>query len=115
MQRHYGAIGVGDLELVEVTHADLALLCADADGRISTGWGAALLDQQLLHLSSQPGGTARPRVVTGVEELVHLLVEAELDRTPRTLAFALDFDLDAPAPTDTPAATDAGAGADAAG
>ena len=100
MQRHYGAIGVGDLELVEVTHADLALLCADADGRISTGWGAALLDQQLLHLSSQPGGTARPRVVTGVEELVHLLVEAELDRTPRTLAFALDFDLDAPAPTD---------------
>lgn len=93
--RVYG-FPLGDLDHVEVTQADLALLLADADGRITDGWGAALVDGQVLHLSNQPGGTAHPRTVTGVEGFVAALVEIELDRTPRTIAFELDLDLDEP-------------------
>lgn len=89
--------GLGDLDTVEATSADLAMLLADADGRLSNGWGAAFLDGQLLHLSCQPGGTARPRTISGVESFVAALVELELDHTPRTVAFHLDMDLDAPA------------------
>ncbi|MFN8052452.1 MAG: hypothetical protein U0Q22_13480 [Acidimicrobiales bacterium] len=87
---------LGDLDHVEVAGADLALLLADVDGRLGNGWGAALLDAQVLHLSSQPGGTAHPRTITSVEGFVRALVEIELDRTPRTVAFHLDLDLDQP-------------------
>lgn len=93
-------LGLGDLPRVDPGDPDLSLLLADADGRIGNGWGAAVLDGQLLHLSSQPGGTARPRTVTGVDGLVAALVEAELDAVPRTLAFELDLDLDAPVDDD---------------
>ncbi|NLA35718.1 MAG: hypothetical protein GX868_08515 [Actinobacteria bacterium] len=99
MVRTYGH-PLGDLDHVEVPHADLALLLADAEGRIGTGWGAALLDGQLLHLSSQPGGTAAPQVIASAEAFVAVLTDLEIDRTPATVALALDFDLGAPAPAD---------------
>lgn len=92
---------LGDRDHVEVAHSDLALLLADADGRLGDGWGAAFLDGQLLHLSSQPGGTAHPRTITSVEGFVAALVEIELDRTPRTFAFELDLDLARPIDDDT--------------
>lgn len=95
---------------VEVAHADVALLLADVDGRLGDGWGAALLDGQLLHLSSQPGGRAHPATVGSPAELVAMLVEHELDTTPRTVALALDFDLSAPfdGSLDVPARPDGG-------
>ena len=99
VRRVYGR-GLGDLDVVDAGDADLALLLADTDGRLGTGWGAAFLDGQVLHLSSQPGGTAHPRTVTGVDGLVAALVEAELDAVPRTLAFELDLDLNAPVDDD---------------
>ena len=96
----YGAYPLGDLANVDPGDPDLSLLLADADGRLGHGWGAALLDGQILHLSSQPGGRARPRPITGLDGFVAALVEAELDPTPRTLAFELDFDLHAPVDDD---------------
>lgn len=105
--RLYGSAGggpslqsFGDLTAVDPGDPDLALLLADCDGRVNGSWGAALVDGQILHLSSQPGGTARPRTITSIDGLVAALVEAELDTTPRTLAFELDLDLDEPVADD---------------
>ena len=41
-----------------VADADLALLLAEADGRIGPGLGAAWIDGGILHLTNQPGGTS---------------------------------------------------------
>ena len=99
VRRVYGS-PLGDLPVVDPGDPDLTFLLADTDGRMGTGWGAAFVDGQILHLSSQPGGTARPRTITGIDGLVAALVEAELDAVPRTLAFELDLDLDAPVDED---------------
>lgn len=99
VRRVYGS-PLGDLPVVDPGDPDLTFLLADTDGRMGNGWGAAFVDGQILHLSSQPGGTARPRTITGIDGLVAALVEAELDAVPRTLAFELDLDLDAPVDED---------------
>ncbi|MCZ7628687.1 MAG: hypothetical protein M5U19_06325 [Microthrixaceae bacterium] len=94
---------------VPVPEADLAVLLADADGRIGEvdghgRLGAALLPDGVLHLSSRPGGTAAPRTVTSAEELLDALVEPPGLLTPATSAIHLDVDLameldDEPVPT----------------
>ncbi|MEZ5382960.1 MAG: hypothetical protein R2754_14340 [Microthrixaceae bacterium] len=82
---------------VGVEDPDLAVLLADADGRVNGGLGAALLAGGLLHLSSLPGGTAFPETVGSPEELLDTL--AGLDATlPSTLALHVDLDLGAEVP-----------------
>lgn len=89
---------LGDLDHVGVADADVALLLADADGRVGGGWGAAVLDGQLVHLSSQPGGTAHPVTVGDLAGFDELLASLALRYEPATVAVQLDLDLDAPAP-----------------
>lgn len=88
---------LGDLPHLPVADADLACLLADSAGRALGGWGAALLDDGVLHLSCKPGGRAHPQRVTSLDEVVAevgLLVDHR--HLPRTLALHLDCDLDAP-------------------
>ena len=65
VERVYGSPLAG-LTHVPVDSPDLAVLLADADGRLghhdgSGRLGAALLDGPILHLSSEPGGVAPRR------------------------------------------------------
>ena len=87
-------------EHVAVSSADLAVLLADADGRIGevdggARLGAALLPGPILHLSSKPGGMAPLQTVGSVEEMLDALVEPEGLLLPGTTALHLDFDLGA--------------------
>jgi hypothetical protein len=79
---------------------DLACLMADADGRVNGGHGAAMVAGGVLHLSSQPGGTAYPRTVESAEELADALGEVAARPVPGTTALHLALDLDAPVPGD---------------
>ena len=97
VERIYGN-ELGGLTHVPVGDADLAVLLADADGRIghwdgSGRLGAALLDGPILHLSSQPGGTAPLRPVTTALELLDALVDPPGIALPGTIALHLDLDL----------------------
>jgi len=99
--RVYGRALAG-LEHVLVPNSDLAVLLADADGRLghhdgSGRLGAALLDGPILHLSSAPGGVAPLQTVTTAEELLNALVDPPGLLVPGTLALHLDLDLAAPA------------------
>lgn len=85
---------------VPVREADLAVLLADADGRIGEvdgagRLGAALLPGPILHLSSRPGGTAPLQDVGSAEEMLDALVDPPGLLVPGTLALHLDFDLTA--------------------
>lgn len=89
---------LGDLPHLPVGDPDLACLLADGAGRALGGWGAAFLDDGVLHLSCKPGGRAHPQGVSGVEEVateIGLLHDHR--HLPRTAALHLDCDLDAPA------------------
>lgn len=93
---------LGGLRHVAVESPDLAVLLADADGRLghhdgSGRLGAALLDGPILHLSSAPGGVAPLQTITTAEELLNALVDPAAMFVPGTLALHLDLDLDAPA------------------
>lgn len=90
---------------VPVPEADLAVLLADADGRIGEvdgqgRLGAALLPDPVLHLSSRPGGMAAPRTVASAEELLDALVEPPGLLIPGTSAVHLDVDLNTPVDAD---------------
>lgn len=88
---------LGDLPHLPVPDPDLACLLADSTGRALGGWGAAFLDDSVLHLSCKPGGRAHPRRVTTVEEVadeVGILFDHR--HLPRTAALHLDVDLAAP-------------------
>lgn len=80
-----------------VDDTDLACLLADADGRVSTSYGAALVPGGVLHLSSKPGGTAYPRTVTNPEDMIDALAGLGTREVPDTVAIHLDLDLEAPA------------------
>jgi len=95
VERVYGA-PLGRLHHVALDDNDLALLLADADGRIGHGWGAAFVDGQILHLSCQPGGTATPRTVTSADGALAALGALTGSHVPRTVALHLDLDLDEP-------------------
>ena len=86
---------------VPVDEADLALLLAEADGRLNDGWGAAFIDGAILHVSSQPGGPATTRTVTSPEGASGALLALSRDDRPQTLALHLDMDLAAPAEQDS--------------
>ena len=98
VERIYGS-ALGGLTHVAVDDPDLAVLLADADGRIghwdgSGRLGAALLDGPILHLSSSPGGVAPLLSVTTAQELVDALADPPGIALPGTTALHLDLDLD---------------------
>lgn len=100
--RVYGEALAG-LQHVAVDDPDLAVLLADADGRIahhdgSGRLGAALVPGPILHLSSCPGGTAPLLTVGSLEEALDALVDPPGMAVPGTTALHLDLDLGAPAP-----------------
>lgn len=100
VRRTYGS-ALGDLDHVPVDDPDLAVLLADADGRIghvdgSGRLGAAALAGPILHLSSSPGGTAPLQTIGSAEELVEALADPPGLSVPGTLALHLDLDLHEP-------------------
>jgi hypothetical protein len=102
--RVYGA-PLWDLQHVPVDDVDLAVLLADADGRLghhdgSGRLGAALLDGPILHLSSQPGGRAPLQTVQTPEQLLEALSDPPGMTLPGVIALYLDLELDSPAPPD---------------
>lgn len=110
VSRVYG-LPLAGLQHVAVAEPDLAVLLADADGRVghhdgSGRLGAALLDGPILHLSSEPGGTAPLLRISTPVELLDALVDPPGMAVPGTLALHLDLDLDAPAPEDLAPSTE---------
>lgn len=98
--RVYGS-PLGRIPHVPVADPDLAVLLADADGRIghadgSGRLGAAYLDGPILHLSSRPGGTAALRTVSDPADLFDVLTDVPGLEIPDTSALHLDLDLDQP-------------------
>jgi hypothetical protein len=97
VQRVYG-LPLANLQQVPVNSPDLAVLLADADGRLghhdgSGRLGAALLEGPILHLSSSPGGLAPLQRVSSAVELLDALVDPPGMLLPGTLALHLDLDL----------------------
>lgn len=108
VMRVYGAPLAG-LQHVPVDDVDLAVLLADADGRLghhdgSGRLGAAHLEGQVLHLSSQPGGRVPLRTVRSAEELFDALADPPGMVVPAVSALHLDVDLDAAVPAGVEAA-----------
>jgi hypothetical protein len=102
VMRVYG-LPLARLQQVPVDDVDLAVLLADADGRLghhdgSGRLGAALLDGPILHLSSQPGGRAPLQTVVDAEQLLDVLADPPGMDLPGVLALHLDLDLGAPVP-----------------
>lgn len=100
VQRTYG-LEIRGLDHVPVDDPDLAVLLADADGRLghhdgSGRLGAATLAGPILHLSSAPGGTAPLQTIGSVEELVEALADPPGMVVPGTSALHLDLDLHEP-------------------
>lgn len=100
VSRVYG-LPLAGLAHIPIAEPDLAVLLADADGRIghhdgSGRLGAALLEGPILHLSSQPGGVAPLQTVSSIVEALDALVDPPGMTVPATLALHLDLDLDAP-------------------
>lgn len=108
VQRVYGE-ALGDLIHIAVQQADLAVLLADADGRIghhdgSGRLGAAFLQDRILHLSSQPGGTSSVYSIQTPDDLVAALHTPVGIDIPNTMALHLDIDLETPVAADLVAA-----------
>lgn len=89
-------IQLGELAVVPCEDPDVAVLLADCEGRLNGAFGAAMLDEAILHISSQPGGTANPLLVESISELAPHCAALGYETVPSTAAFFLDFDLDAP-------------------
>lgn len=110
VSRVYG-LPLAGLRHVPVDDPDLAVLLADADGRLghhdgSGRLGAAHLSGPILHLSSCPGGTAPLQTVGSLEEALDALSDPPGMGVPGTSALHLDFDLAAPAPQGVTAAAE---------
>jgi len=90
------------IEVVEVGPPELAVLLADADGRLaafpSPRPGLALLPGRRLRLSSSPGEQVLAEPLLDAEDLPGAIAGWTLDAVHAALELDLDLDLDAPAP-----------------
>ncbi len=85
---------------VSVADPELAVLLADAAGRIGRGPGVALLPGGRLRLGSQPFALAEPIVVDDAAALPAVIAGWTFGRVHASIEIELRLDLDAPAPTD---------------
>lgn len=106
VSRVYGSSMVGGRALPGLGHVlvedpALAVLLADAAGRIGSGPGAAVLPDGRLHLGSQPGGRATEVVIDDPAQLPAALAGWTLGAVHTAVDYRLDLDLAAPAPPGT--------------
>jgi len=88
--------GLDSLAHLPCADPDLACLLADADGRVNGGYGIAMIEGSILHVSSRPGGTSLVYSVTAIDEAVQILATLEAQGGFGTVAMHLDLDLAAP-------------------
>jgi thiamine pyrophosphate-dependent acetolactate synthase large subunit-like protein len=93
-----GVSGLAGLAHVLVEDPALAVVLADASGRISRGPGVAALPGQVLRLGSQPGAHAGRAVIDDVADLPTALAAWNVGVPYNAVEYVLDLDLDAPAP-----------------
>jgi hypothetical protein len=93
-----GISSIPGLPHVLVEDPRLAVVLADAAGRIGDGPGVALLPGRVLHLGSQPGAVAERVVIDDVESLPSALAAWDIETVFASVDYELALDLDAPAP-----------------
>jgi len=105
-----GITGIAGLGHVRVDEPILAALLADAQGRIGSGPGAALLPGRRLRLTAAPGTEVVPVVVDDAALLVEAVATWTVGSVFGCAELVLDLDLEAPVPDGVvpSAVTDAG-------
>jgi hypothetical protein len=98
--RSFGADPIPGLEHVVVDDPALARLLAAADGRLGPGPGVAWLDGQHLVLTSQPGVSIDPWVVSDPVRLAAALATWTVGEVHAVSEYRVDLDLGAGAPDD---------------
>lgn len=98
------------LSHVHVSDPALAVLLADADGRIGTGPGVAVLPDRRLHLGSQPGLPGERLVLQEPSAIPSVIAAWSFGRVHASVEIELALDLDAPAPALDPIRLDETAG-----
>lgn len=91
-----GIAGIPGLPHVLVEDPALAVLLADASGRIGKGPGVALLPGRVLRLGSQPGASAERVLVDDIESLPAMLAAWDVDGVFSAVEYELLIDLDEP-------------------
>jgi thiamine pyrophosphate-dependent acetolactate synthase large subunit-like protein len=86
------------LRHVAVSDPLLAVLLADAAGRLGQGPGVALLPGQRMHLGSQPGSAPELVVVDDASALPAVIAGWSFGQVHAALEIEVALDLDAPAP-----------------
>lgn len=98
------------LSHVQVSDPAMAVLLADADGRIGTGPGVALLPGRRLHLGSQPGLPGERFVLDEPSSIPSVIAAWSFGRVHASVDIDLALDLDAPAPALDPIRLDEAGG-----
>jgi hypothetical protein len=93
-----GVGGIPGLPHALVEEPALAVLLADAAGRIGPGPGVALLPGRVLRLGARPGASPERVVIDDVELVPSAFAGWSLSEVPSTVEYELALDLDAPAP-----------------
>jgi hypothetical protein len=90
------------IEVIDVPEAGLAVLLADADGRLATAPsprpGLALLEGRRIRLSSQPGEEVLAHPLTEVEQIPGAIAGWTVGQVHAALELEIDVDLSAPCP-----------------
>jgi hypothetical protein len=97
IERCFGA-ALPEMPGIAIADPRLAMLLAEADGRLGPRLGAAFLPDQVLYLSSKPGAYNDVATVHDPGSIPDLIRDAALVGNLHSRAFHLDLDLDAPAP-----------------